>query len=436
MFEYCLPVYDDLSTSQQAGFEAMMAEFSASFFGSYANDVYKARWVILTSIAIGIVFTFIYITLMRYFASTLAWVSVGLVQLGLIMMGFFFWNERRTTDEQSTGLWWAMFFAWLSAGIFYCFLACNWSSLQVSVAVIKVTSDWVADTKRLIFMPVATLFMGLIVFVIWTAGLACVASTSVDPIVANAPGSGDQAKVLVWTTFTYVQIYMMLFGGVWLAFFLISFNEYVTIVAAISWYFSDKTIPDDDGIPGDSEVYLGFKWGLCYQLGSLAAGSLILAVAWIVTTILKFVSKRVENATGNNCCTKCLIGCIMCFVDCFNRFVRYLTQNAYICMALQNESFCMASVHAFILMLKNAAKFSMVSTIASVFMFIAKICIAVSTTWVGFLILEPMLPKGTELSEPLAPVLVIFLFAYMISSVFIGVFDAGCNTILQCYLMD
>lgn len=32
--------------------------------------------------------------------------------------------------------------------------------------------------------------------------------------------------------------------------------------------------------------------------------------------------------------------------------------------------------------------------------------------------------------------LVIALISYMISAVFIGIFDASANTILQCYLMD
>lgn len=58
------------------------------------------------------------------------------------------------------------------------------------------------------------------------------------------------------------MLYSMVFFLVWMTFFIISFNDYVTIVAAITWYFSDKTIKDDDGIPGDSEVSLGFKWGL------------------------------------------------------------------------------------------------------------------------------------------------------------------------------
>jgi len=60
-------------------------------------------------------------------------------------------------------------------------------------------------------------------------------------------------------------------------------------------------------------------------------------------------------------------------------------------MALQNESFCTSCVHAFLLMLKNSAKFAMVSSVASVFMFIGKVCITCCTALIGFLMIGQMI---------------------------------------------
>ena len=90
-FEYCLPVVDELTTAQRTWYDAAITEFTSGMMGGYIADIYKSRWVILTSIGIGIVITFIYIVLMRWFAGVLAWISVALVQFGLVMMGFFFW---------------------------------------------------------------------------------------------------------------------------------------------------------------------------------------------------------------------------------------------------------------------------------------------------------------------------------------------------------
>jgi len=218
-----------------------------------------------------------------------------------------------------------MIISWIAALFFYCFLACNWKSLRVSIAVIKTTSDWVADTKRLLLMPLFFFIVGMGVFFLWAMGLACIASISENGIVSANPSAGDQMKDVKWSDLTYWMVYLMCFFGVWVAFFLTSLNDYVTIVAAITWYFSDKTITDSDGIPGDSEVMLGFKWGFCYQLGSIAFGSLLLAVVWTIKTIMNYMAKKLEAASGENCCIKCLICCMMACVNCFDRFIRYIT---------------------------------------------------------------------------------------------------------------
>jgi len=165
-------------------------------------------------------------------------------------------------------------------------------------------------------------------------------------------------------------------------------------------------------------------------MGSIALGSLILAVIGIVNAMMKFLTSQIEKLSGENCMVKCLTYSFTLCIDCFDRFLRYITQNAYIYMALSNESFCTASVHAFLLILKNSAKFSMVSGIASVFMFIAKICISVMTTVIGYLLLKPLVPFNESLTDTVVPTLLIFMISYLISSIFIGVFDAGSNTIL------
>jgi len=224
----------------------------------------------------------------------------------------------------------------------------------------------------------------------------------------------------------------MCFGILWLIAFLIACNEFVVIVSAITWYYSDKTIPDDDGIPGDSDVRVGFWWSVRYHMGSLAFGSLLVALVWTIRLIFEYVGEKMVDASGNNSCTRCLVSCIKCCLDCFDRFIRYINRNAYIYMALSGESFCSSALNSFILILKNAAKFSFVDGIADIFMFLAKFFISVSTTLLSWLVMEAM----TDVQHLFFPLFVIFLLAYLIASIFIAVFDISANTILQCYLLD
>lgn len=227
-------------------------------------------------------------------------------------------------------------------------------------------------------------------------------------------------------------MWYMVFGFIWIIFFLISCNEFVVIVSAITWYYSDKTIPDDDGIPGDSDVRYGFWWSVRYHMGSLAFGSFILAVVWILKVIFEYVGEKLHEATGGNSCTRCMLACCNCCLHCFDRFIRYLTKNAYIYMALSGEGFCSSALNAFVLILKNAAKFAFVDRIADIFMWLAKMFISTATTLASWPILNAM----ASVEEVFWPLFMIFLLSYMISHTFIAIFDVSANTILQCYLLD
>lgn len=228
----------------------------------------------------------------------------------------------------------------------------------------------------------------------------------------------------------------MVFGMLWIASFIIACNEFAIICSAATWYFSRKDIPDDDGIPGDSDVSKGFWWTFRYHFGSLAFGSFIIAVVWLIRLIFEYVGNKVAGASGDNKFTQVLLGCTRCCLDCFDRFVRYINRNAYIYMAISSENFCESALNSFILILKNAAKFAFVEGISNVFMFLAKFCIAIFTSLCAFVLLPYQVPEGEEINAPFLPVLCVFLFSYMVACVFISVFDTGSNTILQCYLID
>jgi len=230
------------------------------------------------------------------------------------------------------------------------------------------------------------------------------------------------------------MLWIMIFGYFWIMAFILACNEFVIIVSAATWYFSDKTIPDDDGIAGDAEVYKGFKW-IFVHFGSLAIGSLLVAIVWMIRFVFEYVSKKMEKASGDNKAVKAMICCIRCCLDCFDRLMRYLTRNAYIYMVISGEGFCSSALNSFILMLKNAAKFAFVQSFSEVFMFIAKICITVLTVVASVLIIMATLPQNS-LASPVLPTIFIVFIGYVISGIFVSIFDAASNTLLQCYLID
>lgn len=333
-------------------------------------------------------------------------------------------------DEDNTAyvLNWITWVSWILAALYYLLIFCSFKALRVAIAVIETAADYYADTKRITFVPILFFLVGITVFFGWLLAMMCVGSIGT----LKVENYLTQDKSIEWETNTYYLVWFMTFGIVWMVTFLVACNEFIIIVSAVTWYFSDKTIEDDDGIPGDSDVRYGFWWAFRYHLGSLAFGSLLLTIVWFIRAIFEYIGTKVADATGDNGCVKCMVCCIKCCLDCFDRFLRFINRNAYIYMAISSEGFCMSALHSFILVLKNSLKFAFVDGIADVFMFLAKFLISILTTTFMYF----MLRWCTEVRSPFFPLFIIFIFTHMIASVFIAIFDVGANTILQCYLLD
>lgn len=321
---------------------------------------------------------------------------------------------------------------WICAGLFYLVMFCNFKTLKISIAIIETAADFFADTKRVVLIPLGYFAVWVGLFIFWLWGLTGVCSITDSTITVDSVKL--QLKDVNRSDGTNWMIAGMVLGMIWVSAFVMAANEFSVICAAISWYFSRKDIKDSDGIPGDADVCKGLWWTYRYHMGSIALGSFILTLIAIVKWTIEQIGNAMKGASPGNPCTECLFCCINCCLDCFDRFVRFLNTNAYIYVALTSENFCPSALHTFLLILKNAASFSFVEGIAGSFMFLAKMFVAITTTLIGYAILPAMVSPFNV--DPTLPMIFVFLFSYLVASVFISVFDISAVTILQCYLFD
>jgi len=63
----------------QDSWDESMKAMGNTTFGSAFADVIASKWVMLISVLICLIVTFIYISLMHYCAFWLSWISVGLI---------------------------------------------------------------------------------------------------------------------------------------------------------------------------------------------------------------------------------------------------------------------------------------------------------------------------------------------------------------------
>ena len=105
-------------------------------------------------------------------------------------------------------------------------------------------------------------------------------------------------------------------------------------------------------------------------------------------------------------------------------------------MALTNNNFCASAWLTFWLIVRNAGRFAMVTTIGSMLMFIGKGVIIVISGWIGYLIIMNAEPLKDKVFSPIFPVVVIVMIAYLLASIFLSVFSFSSTAILHCFIID
>jgi len=218
------------------------------------------------------------------------------------------------------------------------------------------------------------------------------------------------------------------FGYSFLAFlwhnFFINAVGQCTIAGAVGvWFFT----PSGEKWKRASTI-IGLKNSLLWHSGSLAFGSLILAIIvwlkWFMAWLAQ-QAKQTKNKAMEIIC-KVLSYCLWCFEKC----VKFLNKNAYIQIALQGKNFCTSAKNAFFLILRNFARIGVICLLAHLVHFIAMTLIVAATAVCGYFILQAMYPEV----NPIAPTIIYAFIGWMTSKLFIGTFALAVDTTLHCFI--
>lgn len=130
-----------------------------------------------------------------------------------------------------------------------------------------------------------------------------------------------------WNNVTrYVWIYH-LFGLFWISAFIIGAAQFIIATCCALWYFSHGGKSDDKNQGG---LGTGVKWLFRYHLGTIAFGSLIIAIMQMIKLAFEYLRKKYEKLIGDSMIMKCLICSLRCCIWCVDSCVKHITKNAYI----------------------------------------------------------------------------------------------------------
>merc|ERR550519_283297 len=233
---------------------------------------------------------------------------------------------------------------------------------------------------------------------------------------------------------SWMQVFN-LFGFYWGVFFFAAFGELVLAGVFAEWYWTPTKNNKKNLRCGSLGRSL---WNASvYHLGTIAFGSLILAIIRMIRVTLEYIEKKCKKF--NNDLTKCIICACKCCLWCLEKFMRFLNKNAYIMCAVKSTNFCSSARDAFNLLMRNMVRVVVLDKVCDFLLFLGKMVIVLLTGAVSYMVFAGHIPefgKIPALNYFFTPIVFIVIGTYLIASAFFGVYAMAVDTLFLCFLED
>jgi choline transporter-like protein 2/4/5 len=294
---------------------------------SWISDLAVAWPIILASIGFSFIIILIYMLLVRCFAEFIAYLTIILIIAALAGLGYVFQaraeyynsvkdNTYELTMKVLCGLCYSLAGIWLLVVLFLC------NRIRLAIALIKTVAEYLKQTCTVFLVPFIFYVVSGCFYAYWVA-LSVYLYSSGEIEKSN----GSFLPDVKWTSTTRYAWWYHLFALFYINAFLNAYNTFVLASSACIWYW--KPSKDTREFP----VYKSFFRAGRYHLGSIAFGSLIVAVIRFMIAILEYIKQKIDaTKVGEKAGKfyKCLISCCQCCLNCCARCIEHINKHAYI----------------------------------------------------------------------------------------------------------
>lgn len=410
---------------------------SRDFVAKVVDDI-KSSWKVIVVACVGALFVgLLWLLMMRFFAGVAIWFSIWTVVLLLIGITAMFWLEgtNRKNVYEATAvsqrldndriLW--------KAFLYTSYVLCGVSAIVLLIVLFmcsrihlaamiceEASKAFAAMFFQLILYPLIP-FLSLVALGVYFVAVALFAITILTP---------DYDEVVRFTGYSQDYIFKglllyHLFGLLWTFNWIIGVSE-VTISGAIAdWYWSfegKKQKPFG--------VFRALGRTLRYHLGSVAFGALLLGIIQFIRIIMLYIQSQVRGR--ENKFSRIILSIANCILACFERFIRFLTKNAYVMIGVYGYSFCTSARRAFKIMVNNPLRVAAINCVNVFMMFLGKLFITLATTVAAFIYLK----NYTNLHFFFFPLGFIAVWSFVVACVVVAIYDMAVHTILFCFVED
>ncbi|XP_053395595.1 choline transporter-like protein 2 [Mercenaria mercenaria] len=215
-----------------------------------------------------------------------------------------------------------------------------------------------------------------------------------------------------------------IFGIIWILQVILACHKMTIAGAVVRWYFTrDKKKL--------SFPVVRSMWNIIrFHFGSIALGSLIITFVMFIRMVLSFIENRLRGRSHP--VAVFLLKCFKCCLWCFEKFLKFLNNNAYIEIAIHGHGFCKAARQAFHVILNNTLRLAAINSVGDFVLFIGKIATVAAVTVVGIEVIS----VRKSIHFVWLPVTLTGIFAYLIAGCFMSVYEMTVDTIFICFCED
>ncbi|XP_024276755.1 choline transporter-like protein 5-B isoform X2 [Oncorhynchus tshawytscha] len=477
-------------TAMQQGVESGITslldakEVGMKIFEDYANSWY---WILI-GLVITMVVSLAFILLLRFTAGVLLW----LIIFGVIaVVGYGIWHcywEFSTLRGKPHGdgdvtisdigfqtdfrvylqlsQTWLIFMISLSVieAVIIIILIFLRRRVRIAIALLKEGSRAIGYIMSTLFYPIITFVLLAICIAYWAVTAVFLASSgdavykvmstpdkcvyanlTCDPetfsqtnVTKVCPGSQCTFAFYGGESLYHRYIFVLqlcnLLVFLWLVNFTIALGQCTLAGAFASYYWALRKPQDIPSCP----LFSSFSRAVRYHTGSLAFGSLILAVVQMFRIVLEYLDHKLKGA--HNAFARFLICCLKCCFWCLEHFIKFMNRNAYIMIAIYGKNFCTSAKDAFFLLMRNVVRVAVLDKVTDFLLFLGKVLISGSVGVLAFFFFTRKIPVIQEevpsLNYYWVPLLTVIFGSYLIAHGFFNVYAMCVDTLFLCFCED
>ncbi|NXD46569.1 CTL2 protein, partial [Copsychus sechellarum] len=453
-------------------------QLAMKIFEDYTVSWY---WIII-GLVIAMVASLIFIVLLRFLAGVMVWVMIVMVIL-VLGYGIFHCCMEYAKLKGEAGsdvsladlgfqtdlrVYLHLRQTWLAFLIILCVLELVIvllliflrKRILIAIALIKEASRAVGHVMSSLLFPLCTFFLLCLCIAYWAS--TAVSCPTPDPLSSHGVTALPSSALCPPQTFNTTNVTKLcpdaqclfaFYGGetayhrylivlqffnvfmfFWLANFVIALGQVTLAGAFASYYWAFKKPDDMPAFP----LFSAFGRALRYHTGSLAFGSLVLAIVQVIRVTLEYLDHRLKAA--ENKFAKFLLSCLKCCFWCLEKFIKFLNRNAYIMIAIYGTNFCTSARNAFFLLMRNIIRVAVLDKVTDFLFFLGKLLIVGSVGILAFFFFTHRIKLVQDTAPPLnyywVPILTVIVGSYLIAHGFFSVYGMCVDTLFLCFLED